>query len=252
MDELIISIREIRKAYHTKGESVQALNGIDLDILKGESVAIMGQSGSGKSTLLSIIGGMNPPSSGNVIIDGVDLYSLSQEKRADFRLRHLGFVFQQFQLIPYLTALENVMLPLTTLRYTKREKLELAEKVLLKVGIKDEMNRLPSQISGGEQERVAIARALVNEPPLILADEPTGSLDTRTGTEIMELFQALNQEGQTILMVTHNPVNTDFMSRTVIMKDGILTTSEVEIQKYMPLFRRHKGGAYDNIANSFK
>lgn len=252
MDELIISIREIRKAYHTKGESVQALNGIDLDILKGESVAIMGQSGSGKSTLLSIIGGMNPPSSGSVMIDNVDLYSLSQERRADFRLRHLGFVFQQFQLIPYLTALENVMLPLTTLRYTKREKLELAEKALLKVGIKDEMNRLPSQISGGEQERVAIARAIVNGPPLILADEPTGSLDTRTGTEIMELFQALNQEGQTILMVTHNPINTDFMGRTIIMKDGKLTTSEVEIQKYMPLFRRHKGGAYDNIANSFK
>ncbi|MBW8381549.1 MAG: ABC transporter ATP-binding protein [Youngiibacter sp.] len=252
MDELLITMKEIKKAYHTRGEAVQALNGITLDIFKGESVAIMGQSGSGKSTLLSIVGGMSPPTSGKVIIDGIDLYALSQEQRADFRLKNLGFVFQQFQLIPYLTALENVMLPLTTLHYSRRQKKEMAEHVLNRVGIFEEMNRLPSQISGGEQERVAIARALVNGPPLILADEPTGSLDTRTGSEIMELFQTLNSEGQTILIVTHNPDNTDYMGRTVIMKDGILTTSEVEMQKYMPLYKKYKGGMYDNIANSHK
>ncbi len=234
MNELLITIKDIKKDYFTKGETVRALNGVSLEITKGESVAIMGQSGSGKSTLMSIIGGMNQPTAGNVIIDGIDLYQLSQERRADFRLKYLGFVFQQFQLIPYLTALENVMLPLTTMRYSLRQKKEMAEHVLNRVGISKEMNRLPSQISGGEQERVAIARALVNEPPLILADEPTGSLDTQTGTEIMELFLSLNREGQTILMVTHNPVNTSFMGRTIIMKDGVLTTNEAEMQKYTP------------------
>jgi len=228
MSELLISMKEIKKSYQTKGEVVQALNGVSLDIFKGESIAVMGQSGSGKSTLLSIIGGLNPPSDGSIQIDGINLYTLSQEQRADFRLKYLGFVFQQFQLIPYLTAIENVMLPLTTMRYTAAEKKEMAEQVLNRVGIYKEINRLPSQLSGGEQERVAIARALVNKPPLILADEPTGSLDTRTGTEIMELFQTLNSDGQTILMVTHNPINTSYMGRTIIMKDGVLSKSESE------------------------
>lgn len=228
MSELLIAMKEIKKSYQTKGEVVQALNGVSLDIFKGESIAVMGQSGSGKSTLLSIIGGLNPPSDGSIEIDGINLYTLSQEQRADFRLKYLGFVFQQFQLIPYLTAIENVMLPLTTMRYTAAEKKEMAEQVLNRVGIYKEINRLPSQLSGGEQERVAIARALVNKPPLILADEPTGSLDTRTGTEIMELFQTLNSDGQTILMVTHNPINTSYMGRTIIMKDGVLSMSESE------------------------
>jgi len=226
MSELLIAMKQIKKSYQTNGEVVKALNGVTLDVFKGESIAVMGQSGSGKSTLLSIIGGLNPPSDGSIQIDGINLYTLSQENRADFRLKYLGFVFQQFQLIPYLTAIENVMLPLTTMRYTAREKKEMAEQVLNRVGIFKEMNRLPSQLSGGEQERIAIARALVNKPPLILADEPTGSLDTRTGTEIMELFQTLNSEGQTILMVTHNPIHTSYMGRTIIMKDGVLSLSE--------------------------
>lgn len=243
MSDILIALKEIKKSYETKGEIVHALNGVSLEIYKGESVAVMGQSGSGKSTLLSIIGGLNPPSVGSIEIDGIDLYKLSQEKRADFRLKYLGFVFQQFQLIPYLTAFENVMLPLTMTKYSAKEKREMAEHVLSRVGIYKEMNRLPSQISGGEQERVAIARALVNNPPLILADEPTGSLDTRTGTEIMELFQTLNREGQTILMVTHNPINTSYMERTIIMKDGVLSTSEIEMQQYLPSGKRATGGA---------
>jgi len=242
MSEILIKLKDIKKTYQTKGDIVKALGGVSLDIYKGESVAVMGQSGSGKSTLLSIIGGLNPPTEGCIEIDGIDLYSLSQEKRADFRLKYLGFVFQQFQLIPYLTAFENVMLPLTTTKHTSRQKREMAEHVLNRVGLYKEMNRLPSQISGGEQERVAIARALVNSPPIILADEPTGSLDTRTGTEIMELFQTLNSEGQTILMVTHNPINTSYMGRTIIMKDGILSTSEIEMQQYMPFGKRNRGG----------
>ena len=232
--EILISITDLRKNYHSNGEEVQALKGITLDIFKGESVAVMGQSGSGKSTLLSIIGGLNPPTDGSIRIDGIDLYVLSQEKRADFRREYLGFVFQQFQLIPYLTALENVMLPLTTANYPAKRKRAMAEHVLDRVGLITEKDRLPNQLSGGEQERVAIARAIVNEPPLILADEPTGSLDTKTGNAIMTLFSELNKEGLTVLMVTHNPVNTGFMNRTIILKDGFLSTDEAEMLQLIP------------------
>ena len=220
MRESLIALKDIAKTYLTNNEEVHALKGVTLDIRKGESIAFMGQSGSGKSTLLSIVGGLNTPSRGSVEIDGIDIYALSQEKRADFRREYLGFVFQQFQLIPYLTALENVMLPLTTTRHTALKKREMAERVLKRVGIFAEKSRLPNQLSGGEQERVAIARAIVNAPPLVLADEPTGSLDTKTGQEIMELFSELKKDGLTILMVTHNPSNTRYMDRLVTMKDG--------------------------------
>jgi len=224
MSEIMISIREINKVYQSMGEEVHALHSVSLDIAKGESVSVMGHSGSGKSTLLSIIGALNPPTSGTIEIDGIDLYQLSQERRADFRREYLGFVFQQFQLIPYLTAHENVMLPLTTKKLSSKEKQEMAADALQRVGLGQKMNRLPNQLSGGEQERVAIARAIVNEPPLILADEPTGSLDTKTGDEIMALFQQLNDEGLTVLMVTHNPDNTKYMGRTIVMRDGGLVS----------------------------
>lgn len=222
MTEIMVSLKEIQKTYPSKGDAVHALKGVSLDIQKGESVSLMGPSGSGKSTLLSIIGALNPPTAGTIEIDGIDLYSLSQERRADFRREYLGFVFQQFQLIPYLTALENVMLPLTTVKTSRRQKQEMAEKVMERVGLLNKRKRLPSQLSGGEQERVAIARAIVNEPPLLLADEPTGSLDSKTGDEIMALFQALNREGLTVLMVTHNPHNTLYMGRTIQMQDGMV------------------------------
>ena len=223
MKDVLISLKDVGKTYQTNHEEVHALSGVTLDVRKGESVAFMGQSGSGKSTLLSIIGGLNKPSRGSVEISGIDIYALSQEKRADFRREYLGFVFQQFQLIPYLTTFENVMLPLTTTRYSARLKREMTEHVLNRVGLIAEKNRLPSQISGGEQERVAIARAIVNQPPLVLADEPTGSLDTKTGQEIMELFAELKKDGLTILMVTHNPDNTRYMDRLVTMKDGAVS-----------------------------
>lgn len=229
MSEIIISLKDIKKTYKSMGEEVEALKIISFDIFKGESVSVMGHSGSGKSTLLSILGALNPPTSGTIEIDGIDIYKLSQEMRADFRREYLGFVFQQFQLIPYLTAHENVMLPLTTTKRSNKEKREMAENVLLRVGLKDKMNRLPNQLSGGEQERVAIARAIVNSPPLILADEPTGSLDTKTGDEIMELFQELNNEGLTVLMVTHNLDNTKYLDRTIMMKDGRLSDYHEEI-----------------------
>jgi len=222
MSDAMISLHGLAKTYHTAGVKVEALRGVTLEIDKGEAVSMMGHSGSGKSTLLSIIGGLNPPTGGEILIDGIRVYDLSPERRADFRREYLGFVFQQFQLIPYLTALENVLLPLAVTRHPARVKREMALRVLARVGMESKGGRLPTQLSGGEQERVAIARAIVNEPPLLLADEPTGSLDSRTATEIMELFKDLNDEGLTILMVTHNPENSRYMGRTIEMEDGRL------------------------------
>lgn len=223
MTNLIIELDHIDKTYSSGGTDVPAIADLSVKIYKGQATAVMGPSGSGKSTLLGIIGGLNPPTAGRVIVDGIDIYALSREKRADFRREYLGFVFQQFQLIDYLTAMENVMLPLTTTAFPAKIKLDMARQALLKVQMSSKENRLPNQLSGGEQERVAIARAIVNEPPLILADEPTGNLDTRTTREIMELFKSLNESGLTVLMVTHNPENLIYMNRTITMQDGRLT-----------------------------
>jgi putative ABC transport system ATP-binding protein len=163
---------------------------------------------------------MNHPSSGRVLVDGIDVYELSDERRADYRREYLGFVFQQHHLMPYLNAVENTCLPLATIDRSAREKRERALAVLEQVGLADKATRLPNQLSGGEQGRLAIARAMVNEPPLILADEPTGSLDSRTGREIMEVFLSLNAQGQTIFMVTHNPDNAALAHRTLHIIDG--------------------------------
>ena len=193
---------------------------MNLEIGEREFVCLMGPSGSGKSTLLTVLGAMNRPTTGQIFIDGIDVYSLSEERRADFRREYLGFVFQQHHLMPHLTALENVMLPLAPSRLSAREKRERASTILERVGLGDKVDRLPSQLSGGEQGRVAIARALVNEPPLILADEPTGTLDTGTGAEIMQMFLDLNAKGQTILIVTHNPENAALSNRILEIRDG--------------------------------
>lgn len=218
----LIEIDHLSKIYEGRGESVHALQDISLQIDKGEFISVMGPSGSGKSTLLTILGGLNHPTKGVVVIDGIDLYRLSQESLADFRREYLGFIFQSFQLIPYLTVIENVMLPLAITGRSNREQTKMAEEILERVGLRGKMRRLPDQLSGGEQERVAIGRALVNSPPILLADEPTGNLDSRTGREIMELFKSLNQEGQTIVMVTHNPENATYSSRTISLRDGRL------------------------------
>jgi putative ABC transport system ATP-binding protein len=186
----------------------------------------MGESGSGKSTLLSMMGAMNAPTSGEYRVDGVPVYSLGQEERADFRRKYLGFVFQSFHLIPYLTVVENVMLPLAPMGMKGREKRSLAQEALSRVGLGGKGGRLPSQTSGGEQERVAIARAIVNRPPILLADEPTGNLDTKTSREIMNLLRSLNSEGMTILMVTHNPECAQFARRILRLSDGLLVEEE--------------------------
>jgi putative ABC transport system ATP-binding protein len=216
----LMEINKLSKSYESGEECVLALVDVDLKIEKGEFVSVMGPSGSGKSTLLTILGGLNHPSRGEVVVDEIPIYKLPLEKLADFRREYLGFIFQSFQLIPYLTVIENVMLPLAITEKSNREQVQMAEGILERMGLKGKGRRLPDQLSGGEQERVAIARALVNSPPILLADEPTGNLDSKTGKEIMDLFKSLNGEGQTIIMVTHNPENVAFSSRTIQLLDG--------------------------------
>ncbi len=216
----LIEIRKLGKTYESGDECVTALADVDFNIERGEFVSVMGPSGSGKSTLLTILGGLNHPTKGDVVVDEIPIYKLSLEKLADFRREYLGFIFQSFQLISYLTVIENVMLPLSITEKTNREQIKMAQAILDRVGLSGKGRRLPDQLSGGEQERVAIARALVNSPPILMADEPTGNLDSKNGNEIMDLFKAINEEGQTIIMVTHNPENTAYSTRTISLKDG--------------------------------
>lgn len=217
-----IAIEKVTKVYEANGDSasVRVLSDISAEIAEGEFVCLMGPSGSGKSTLLTIVGAMNHPSEGRVLVDEIDVYDLADERRADFRREYLGFVFQQHHLMPYLNTIENAMLPLATGSESAKWKRERAMTVLEKVGLADKAARLPNQLSGGEQGRLAIARAIVNEPPLILADEPTGSLDTKTGREVMEVFLKLNEQGQTVFMVTHNSENSALAHRIINIVDG--------------------------------
>jgi len=218
-----IQVNHLTKHYGSNGTLVKAVRDMDFEIAKGEFVVIMGQSGSGKSTLLSMMGALNTPTSGSYTVDGLDVYSLGSDQRADFRREYLGFIFQSFYLIPYLTVLENTMLPLTTLKVKGQKKRDMAAHALNRVGLGDKVHRLPSEISGGEQERVAIARAIANEPPVLLADEPTGNLDTKTSEGIMDMFQRLNSDGTTIVMVTHNSGCAGYAGRLLQVADGRLT-----------------------------
>jgi len=221
----LIKITDLKKHYTSDGETVEALRGVDITIEAGEFITIMGHSGSGKSTLLSVLGGMNHPTAGDVEMAGVRLYQLPGEKLADFRARNLGFVFQSFHLIPYLTAVENVMLPLAIVRMKNADKRAAARSALERVGLGAKLERLPNQLSGGEQERVAIARAIVNTPHILLADEPTGNLDSTTSDEVMALFRELNAGGHTVVMVTHNPDNGRYADRTIRLRDGVVVNA---------------------------
>lgn len=225
----LIEVKEINKEYIT-GETVEiAIDHMDFVVDNGEFVAVVGQSGSGKSTLLSILGGLNHPSGGRLLVDSLNIYNLSSEQRADFRNEYIGFIFQSFQLIGYLTVLENIMLPMAITGLANKKQLQMAMDVLEKVGLADKANRLPDLLSGGEQERVAIARAIVNKPPILLADEPTGNLDTQTAEEIMELLSTLNkEEGLTIIMVTHNIKNCHFADRTIGVEDGRINFTKID------------------------
>jgi len=221
MNNIIIEIQNLKKDYHVGEVTVHALRGIDLRIEEGEFVAIMGVSGSGKSTMLNILGCLDKPTQGKYKLDGVDVNTLSKDATARLRNKKLGFVFQAFNLLPRTTALENVELPLFyNGKVSSKERKEKAVRALEAVGLTGRMNHMPNQLSGGQQQRVAIARSLVNDPVLILADEPTGNLDTRTSFEIMELFQNLNDKGRTIVYVTHEPDIARFATRNVIFRDG--------------------------------
>jgi putative ABC transport system ATP-binding protein len=219
----MIKTDNVIKKYGSGDSEVTALNGISLQINDGEFAAVMGESGSGKSTLLSILGAMNTPTSGGVEINGIDIYKLSKDERSLFRGRELGFVFQSFYLVPYLTLLENVMVPLVITKKTKKEKLEMAEHSLGMVGLGSKSHRLPGEISGGEMERTAIARAIVNRPSLLLADEPTGNLDSKTGKTIMSLFSEFNKTGITIVMVTHSSEWAGYAGRVIRVADGVIS-----------------------------
>ncbi|MBM4333375.1 MAG: ABC transporter ATP-binding protein [Deltaproteobacteria bacterium] len=223
-----IQLDHLVKQYGTGEAAVMALRGISLEIQEKELIAIMGESGSGKSTLLSLMGALNSPTSGTYTVAEIDVYALDQEERADFRREFLGFVFQSFHLVPYLTVRENVMLPLAPVKMKRKEKRDLAEEALRRVRLAGKTHRLPGQISGGEQERVAVARAIVKRPPILLADEPTGNLDTKTSDEIMRLIQGLNSEGMTIIMVTHSPMNAQFAHRIIQLRDGKILQGEME------------------------
>lgn len=228
MDQIIIEIKGLRKDYHVGEVTVHALRGVDLRINRGEFVAVMGASGSGKSTMLNILGCLDKPTKGDYFLDGVDIKTLNRDELAKIRNQKLGFVFQSFNLLARTTALENVELPLFYNPQVKaKERKERAISALEAVGLAERMHHMPNQLSGGQQQRVAIARSLVNDPVMILADEPTGNLDTRTSFEIMELFQDLNERGRTIVYVTHEPDIAKFATRNVVFRDGSIQRENV-------------------------
>lgn len=218
----MIQLDEITKSYTLGKESVNVLRGISLEINSGEFVAIMGPSGSGKSTLMNIIGCLDRPTTGSYFLNEEDVSKHKDQELAKVRNQSIGFVFQQFQLLPRLTALKNVELPMVYAGASKKEREERARDALTKVGLQDRVEHLPNELSGGQKQRVAIARALVNDPSLILADEPTGALDTTTSVAIMDLFVQLNKEGTTIVVVTHEPEVAEYANRVIYVRDGLL------------------------------
>jgi putative ABC transport system ATP-binding protein len=230
MSKTIIEVKDLTKEFHVGDVTVRALKGINLSITEGEFIAIMGASGSGKSTMLNILGCLETPNAGSYILDGVDMSMLKKDELAALRNEKLGFVFQSYNLLPRTSAIENVELPLFyNNKVNAKERRERAEKALIRVGLKDRMGHMPNQLSGGQQQRVAIARSLVNDPVVILADEATGNLDTRTSYEIMALFQELNSNGKTIVFVTHEMDIARFTSRNIVFRDGqILKTEDVK------------------------
>ena len=220
---MLIEAKNLEKTYGERDARVRALRGISFAIDEGEFVAVCGPSGSGKTTLLTTIAGLNSPSEGEAVIDGISIYStLGSEGLAHFRFEYIGFIFQSFHLIPYLTAQENVMLPLAPRKLSNREKREMAAAALEKVGIPEKAGSLPGELSGGQRQRTAIARAIVNDPPIILADEPTGNLDTRTRDEILKLLDSIRRRGHTVIMVTHDPDNLRVAQRILCIEDGML------------------------------
>ena len=225
----VIDIRKLGKIYSPGSEAeVVALKGVDMRVMPGEFIAIMGPSGSGKSTLMNLIGCLDTPTSGSYHCDGIDVATLDREELARLRLDKIGFVFQGFNLLPRMNALENVAMPLGYANVPVAERAERAQKALAAVGLAERAGHRPSELSGGQQQRVAIARALINEPPIILADEPTGALDSKTGEEILALFKRLRDEGHTVVLITHDAEVAAHADRILVMRDGELHEQTAE------------------------
>ena len=220
----LIELKGINKAYKNGDQELRVLKDINLEVEEGEFVAIMGPSGSGKSTLMNVIGLLDRPTSGEYFLEGQEVGNLSEKKLARVRNEQIGFVFQQFFLLSKLNAFQNVELPLIYAGVHPAKRKEIAEQYLEKVELGSRMHHLPSELSGGQKQRVAIARALVNRPAIVLADEPTGALDTKTGEQIMDLLTKLNQEGKTIIMVTHEPEIAAFANRRIVIRDGVISS----------------------------
>ncbi|KQS47418.1 MULTISPECIES: ABC transporter ATP-binding protein [Flavobacterium] len=222
----LIKITNIKRDFVLGNEIIHVLKGIDLNINKGEYVALMGPSGSGKSTLMNILGCLDTPTSGQYILNGKDVSQMSDDNLAEIRNKEIGFVFQTFNLLPRTTALNNVALPMIYAGYSKSERSARAEEVLNQVGLKDRMDHEPNQLSGGQRQRVAVARALVNRPSIILADEPTGNLDSKTSVEIMNLFNEIHANGNTVILVTHEEDIAAYAHRIIRLRDGIVESDK--------------------------
>jgi len=224
---MIIEVKKLKKTYDGKIPT-HALKGVSFGVEKGEFIALMGRSGSGKSTLLHQLGLLDSPSSGDIIIDGINTINFTKKQKNEFRLKKLGYVFQAYALLPELTALESIYLPLMLSGVSKSQYIKKALEMLEKVGLSERRNHLPKEMSGGEQQRVAIARALINEPTILFADEPTANLDSESSETVLKLFKKLNKEiGQTIIMVTHEPDDKKYVDRVIWLKDGIITSEGI-------------------------
>ena len=241
----IVNLIDVHKTYRTGEMEVPAVRGVSIEIKRGEFVALMGASGSGKSTLMNILGCLDRPTTGQYILDGADVSGLDRDRLADIRNRKIGFVFQNFNLLPRTSARENVELPLvySAQRLTSAELRERADRILASVGLAGREDHHPSQLSGGQQQRVAIARALINEPEVLLADEPTGNLDSRTSVEIMAIFQQLNERGITVIMVTHEPDIAAYAKRNVMMRDGVILNDHLVSRRLDAATRLQNGRA---------
>jgi putative ABC transport system ATP-binding protein len=224
--EPVIQLADIRKSYFMGNHELEVLKGVTTQILKNEYVALMGPSGSGKSTLMNILGCLDTPTSGTYILNGNEVSRMHDDELAAIRNQEIGFVFQQFNLLPRLTAAENVALPLVYSGVSRKERTQRAEAVLEKVGLKDRMSHRPNELSGGQCQRVAIARALINNPSIILADEPTGNLDSKTSHEIMQMLSRIHEEGNTVVLVTHEEDISSFARRIIRLKDGLIESDK--------------------------
>jgi len=228
MSNSVIHLEDICKSYFMGSQELKILKGLNIDILRNEYVALMGPSGSGKSTLMNILGCLDSPTSGKYLLNGKDVSTMPDNDLADIRNKEIGFVFQQFNLLPRLTALENVALPLVYAGIPKKTRTEMAQEVLRKVDLMDRSHHKPNELSGGQCQRVAIARALVNNPSIILADEPTGNLDTKTSYEIMSIFAKIHNDGNTVVLVTHEEDISNYAKRVIRLRDGLLESDRIK------------------------